>query len=780
MKLEDWLQIQQEYYQQLPEGFPPGAFHPVSGEWQNDPNLADNIKNQFWWGGGATKFACKQLEGEEFSDNLSRVAVLTFGPVQEFLGGGQRLRDWAVASWLCHYLTAVLIIEWEKAGGKILLPWHHDSDLVKWLKEPNEVPFKKYDRFWQAELPNVILGLYPDEEGWLQKQSSVIPNEWQKFLKCLEKAVIELEKRNEKRLLDGHGWKVVHSDAQYLWSVYTAPRSESFQGCVLNRDTVVEDIKNLHQQIEADKNARNWEGTWWSGLTSPSSGALSVWHPGLRLVYAKGGTWGLPKEEIDSWWQRASEESLFANLFSSSDRLNSIELIKRLASVPKVIELTLQKRWGKEPPENKVWEHFPDRTSTAAAWVAEQVDHSIWNQKIDSLHNKYFINTKRSSEWGMPKVDSRARKTPNFSFTVPEVLERRNVKEKLQIRDKGNEQSINQKLKEWDNEVQGWESAIEWTVGWRGDGDNMGKWLSGKQYKTLVLSWAKWHPNSEMAEVLGVSYPEIPENTPRKIELPHILDLSVLFTSWNQLLYDLAQEYHNAKVIFAGGDDFLLLGPITETVALTTNLYQLWRGQELSLDAVEEKVVEPLNDGWIRYRQSKVCPIPGSKMDFSLGVVIAQRRVPQSLWHRGLNQSYKQAKNQGRNRVCVKVLFNSGQSLDWVCPWPLWNLLMLVSPASTEQTELNRWEKMLSYLENNHVGNNIKFSSKLLDALFKSVGINLCWNIIQRTQYYYEESSKDELTDWQWWINWICIRGFLARQEREREKWLEKIQGGQR
>lgn len=780
MNLEDWLQIQQQHYQQLPEGFPPGAFHPVSGEWQNDPNLADNIKNQFWWGGGATKFACKQLEGEEFSDNLSRVAVLTFGPVQEFLGGGQRLRDWAVASWLCHYLTAVLIIEWEKAGGKILLPWHHDSDLVKWLKEPNEVPFKKYDRFWQAELPNVILGLYPAEEGWLQKQSSVIQDEWKEFLKCLEKAVIELEKGNKKQLLNGQGWKVVHNDAKYLWSVYTAPRSESSQGCVLNRDTVVEDIKNLHQQIEADKNARNWEGTWWSGLTSPSSGALSVWHPGLRLVHAEGGTWGLPKEELDSWWQRAAsdEESLFAGVFSSSDRLNSIELIKRLASVPKVIELTLQKRWYEKPPENKVWEHFPDRTSTAAAWVAEKVDPSIWNQKINSLHNKYFINTNPSSEWGMPKVDSIARKTPNFSFTVPEVLERRNVKEKLQIRDKGNEQSIKQNLKEWENEVQGWESAIEWTVGWRGDGDNMGKWLSGKQYQTLALSWAKWHPNSEMAEVLGVSYPEIPENTPRKIELPHILDLSVLFTSWNQLLYDLAQKHHNAKVIFAGGDDFLLLGPITETVPLTTNLYQLWRGQELCLDAVEKKVVEPLNDGWIKYEQSKVCPIPGSKMDFSLGVVIAQRRVPQSLWHRGLNQAYKQAKNQGKNRVCVKVLFNSGQSLDWVCPWPLWNLLMSVSGTSTEQTELNRWEKMLSYLESTHLRDNeIEDVQDLLDTLWKSLGINLNWQMV--TEYEQDSEWETELSDWQWWINWICIRGFLARQEREREKWLEKIQGGQ-
>jgi CRISPR-associated protein Cmr2 len=65
-------------------------------------------------------------------------------------------------------------------------------------------------------------------------------------------------------------------------------------------------------------------------------------------------------------------------------------------------------------------------------------------------------------------------------------------------------------------------------------------------------------------------------------------------------------------------------------------------------------------------------------MSFSLGVVIAQRKIPQSLWHRGLNQAYKSAKNAGRNRVCVQVIFNSGQTLEWVCPWPLWELLTTV------------------------------------------------------------------------------------------------------
>ena len=112
-------------------------------------------------------------------------------------------------------------------------------------------------------------------------------------------------------------------------------------------------------------------------------------------------------------------------------------------------------------------------------------------------------------------------------------------------------------------------------------------------------------------------------------------------------------------MIFAGGDDFLVIGPLTDTIPLTSELHKLWLGEASDLT---NPLATP-QDGWSEY-EGEVYPIPGQKMSFSLGVVIAQRRIPQSLWHRGLNQAYKKAKNQGRDRVCVSVLFNSGQTLD--------------------------------------------------------------------------------------------------------------------
>ncbi len=735
MNIRAWLSKQQQIYPQqpLPDVSPNLSCHPVSGEWQD----SEHIQSQFWWGGGASQEACNQIAETDF-DNLNRVAVLTFGPVQTFLGGGQRLRDWAVASWLCHYLSAVLIYRWEEAGGKVLLPLHQNSELVNWLNGNNAVS----ERFWQAELPNVITALYPNNDYWLAEREAVIKNEWRRFLKALEDTAID----EDPHLLGGQGWRVIHSDNQYLWSVYA-------EETALNIATVSEDIDRLHQRIESRKIGREWSGTWWGGRTSPSDGCLSIWHPGLRLFY-QGGTWGLPDDQINNWWERATQRSRFQGLFSTTDRLNSIELVKRLASVPEVINQTLKRLWGYNPPECP-WGRFPDRTAVAAAWVTTSIEAYTWNQEIEVWH-EYYLNKKPIYIWGMPKVD---KQSPSFAH--PRVLEQRNIEDEIMIED-------------WENNVgQGWESTIEWTVGWRGDGDNMGKWLSGEQYETLKLLWSRWHPNSEMIKQHNLAInPAIATAQCRQMELPHILDLSVLFGLWNQLLYPLTEELHHGKVIFAGGDDFLLLGPLTETISLTSDLHSLWTGEISTLT----QPLDPPVDGWVQYN-SQIYPIPGKKMNFSLGLVIAQRRIPQSLWHRGLNQAYKEAKNKGRNRVCVKVLFNSGQSLDWVCPWPLWNLLMPVEPINTQKTELNRWEKLLSYLESSRLQElSILTVRDLIETLWASVGISLTW---QQVLDVAKSEFEPEIKDWQWWINWISLKAFLARQAQQRQKWVELITGRQ-
>ncbi|MCT7992436.1 Cas10/Cmr2 second palm domain-containing protein [Laspinema olomoucense] len=746
MDLEDWLAQQKSLYSgPLPEGFPSLAVHPTSGTWQESSYL----KNQFWWGGGATQEGWQQITRASKKQSTN-IAVLTFGPVQNFLGGGQRLRDWAVASWLCHYLAAVVIYRWEtEYEGRVLFPLHDSSDLLNWLHGKTV----DYEKFWRAELPNVVTGLYTERKNWIKEIETLVQDEWVRFTKKLEQVTINHP--NFKNLINGPGWQVIHRDAHYQWSVYV----ESIE---LRTERVTEDIKKLHKRIDADKLSRNWEKSWWGGRTSPSDGCLSIWHPGLKPIDC-GGTSGLPKAEVDRWWKTlASSDNLdkFYALFSESDRLNSLELVKRLASIPEIIQPTLAELWPDRPPLYSCpWGTFPDRPAIAATWVTTHPEvKSRWNQTLLQLEKDFFPENARM-KWGVEIAD-------RSQFRHPDPLERRNIIDKELV-------SL------WDEESpKGWDSTIEWTVGWRGDGDNMGKWLSGEKYKTLsALRWLNWHPNTDIItkQKLKIAQPTDPKNLPKKIELPHMLDLSALFGHWNALLYRLTEQEHPGKVIFAGGDDFLLLGPLTEAISLTTNLHNLWLGEHTPFT----EPTQPPADGWVQY-DNEVYPVPGRQMSFSLGLVIAQRRVPQSVLHRRLNESYKQAKNQGRNRVCVRVLFNSGQSLDWVCPWPLWHVLMPLKLQGLQETELNRWEKLLSYLESiqlrqKSLDNLIQSSSavqSLLDTLWHSLGIPLRWQDVKGQM---QRDFNKEVFQWDWWVQWASFHTFLARQERDRQNWLKKM-----
>jgi CRISPR-associated protein Cmr2 len=747
----NWLSKQQKLYKELPNENTQLSTHPISGEWQVSPYL----KNQYWWGGGASREAWQQVLDQATREELTQVGIISFGPVQAFLGGGQRLRDWAVASWLCHYLSAVMIRRWQERGGRVLLPLHQTTSLVQWLNG-QQTDGKS---FWQAELPNVIVGLHPEKDGWIKRLAEELTDEWGLLLRHLEKAAV----KHSPSFLNGVGWRVIHRDNKHFWSVYA--ETDALQ------ENASETIAALYKRLESQKTGRKWEGPWWGGRTSPSAGNLSAWNPGLK-PFDEGGTWGLPDEQVDNWWKRVAKEreSSLSGLFSSDERLNSIEMVKRLASVSEIITPALKTLWQKELPSECPWERFPDRTASAAVWVPKQLDSESWNRILQPLQSLFFEENSRP--WGMPSIDKSTGEQPYY--THPRVLERRNIRELDDVSEFEGDLS-----KDWQKETsklqKGWESAIEWTVGWRGDGDYMGKWLSGQQYKERNLPWAKWHPTQKMYEQYQLSGSPCSATGAREIELPHMLDLSILFSHWNELLYPLVEKYHQGKVIFAGGDDFLLLGPLTEAVSLSTDLYHLWTGKPSSL-------TQPLNpsvEGWVQ-RNEEIYPVPSKTMSFSLGVVIAQRRIPQSLWHRGLNQAYKRAKNAGRNRVCVQVIFNSGQTLEWVCPWPLWELLTTVE-AEGEKTDLNRWEKLLAYVEGTRLQSRHPHEVKeMLDTLWASVGFPLTWAQMKGLESLTTENYENELENWEWWLQWIGLRAFLARQERERSAWLERVQPGGR
>jgi CRISPR-associated protein Cmr2 len=109
------------------------------------------------------------------------------------------------------------------------------------------------------------------------------------------------------------------------------------------------------------------------------------------------------------------------------------------------------------------------------------------------------------------------------------------------------------------------------------------------------------------------------------------------------------------RIIYAGGDDFLGV---------------LYSGEKLKkikpIEALEW--LFELKEQWLALQQ-----ILKQKLDlnftFSVGFVWAGHQVPQRDILQHCREAEQRAKNLGRNRITIRVVFNSGQFVQWTCPW---------------------------------------------------------------------------------------------------------------
>ena len=102
-----------------------------------------------------------------------------------------------------------------------------------------------------------------------------------------------------------------------------------------------------------------------------------------------------------------------------------------------------------------------------------------------------------------------------------------------------------------------------------------------------------------------------------------------------------------SRMIYAGGDDFLGI------------LYE------------ENQQIQPLDClRWFYTFKSEIWHWPEEKkITPSVGFVWAGSQVPQRDILQHCHEAEKSAKNKGRDRIAFRVLFNSGNYLEWVCPW---------------------------------------------------------------------------------------------------------------
>jgi CRISPR-associated protein Cmr2 len=108
------------------------------------------------------------------------------------------------------------------------------------------------------------------------------------------------------------------------------------------------------------------------------------------------------------------------------------------------------------------------------------------------------------------------------------------------------------------------------------------------------------------------------------------------------------------RIVYAGGDDFL-------GIIYSKNLAE----PIPAFEAYEWLLT--LNETWKEHKQ----PI-----NVSVGFVWVGGSVPQRDVLQHCREAEKVAKSLGRDRVTIRVVFNSGQYVQWTCPWCYLDILM--------------------------------------------------------------------------------------------------------
>lgn len=170
-----------------------------------------------------------------------------------------------------------------------------------------------------------------------------------------------------------------------------------------------------------------------------------------------------------------------------------------------------------------------------------------------------------------------------------------------------------------------------WTGWFQGDGDKIGEYLrklkeeggdeaeSLKTFSKAMMEWGK--------------------NLKYYLPPPYYQDHQKIVKRQNLNVAD-------GRIIYAGGDDFL--------------------GVLYRHDKTQLKPQECLN--WF-YKFPRIWEEHGQRITVSVGLVWAGFGVPQRDVLQHCRDAEKSAKKKGRDRLAIRILFNSGNYLEWVCPW---------------------------------------------------------------------------------------------------------------
>ncbi|MFP4135197.1 MAG: type III-B CRISPR-associated protein Cas10/Cmr2, partial [Halothece sp.] len=448
--------------------------------------------------------------------------------------------------------------------------------------------------------------------------------------------------------------------------------------------------QRLGQSIQAVKNTRTWAIPASPGERSTLSGHYSAVHPNLLYKdhFREGG--GLPEGSMRLFWRVISEA--FPGLFNGSEKLNALELTKRMAwvygGVGESLGIqTLETTKEGEMPNYEQAIRFPNLSSIAAARFAHDNPEKVkayWHT-LDPLIHRDLTNKQQKRfrsltrrPFQIPKVDHKYDKT-NYngvmfsSKWLGDDLNLNTLEEKASL-----QACIDQAHQEngFNNS-----SPSDWWVIVLGDGDGMGQYISGRKlgfYETYLDT------NIISADIQQAEgYNELLKKTKKRMgPATHVGLNRALLDFSNRLVPYLTQQRCCGKVIYSGGDDVMTVLPLEDLSRFLRSLRAAWRGgkdPEGKFDHCPDDN-SPDGCGYWYPKQDKDIPLKnrpyftmGKDATMSLGIVIAHKSVPlptvlYNLWSAesdrakelaGAKETPEQQVIPPKNGLCFRVIYGS-------------------------------------------------------------------------------------------------------------------------
>jgi len=140
-----------------------------------------------------------------------------------------------------------------------------------------------------------------------------------------------------------------------------------------------------------------------------------------------------------------------------------------------------------------------------------------------------------------------------------------------------------------------------------------------------------------------------------------IQEFSQTMRNWGSHFYNNFPE-HLGRVVYAGGDDFL-------GVIYNKDFPKCSRNSINTLDVLEWLMQLPQEWQWGKSDEIN------RNITLSLGFVWAAPGVPQRDILQHCREAEKRSKSQGRKRVTIRIVFSSGQYVQWTTPWKYLEIL---------------------------------------------------------------------------------------------------------